>query len=74
MQPIPKHQMERVHYNYGGGRGSYLLRHLPSGVSVHRECLPDIPNSKLLEMLEGELKDKLIALGISFVPADHGNG
>jgi hypothetical protein len=56
---VPDNELERLHWNYGGGRGAIGLRHKPSGITVCRECLPDVPVSQLAEQLKAELEDKL---------------
>jgi hypothetical protein len=42
---VPEEDLERLHWNYGGGRGAVGYRHIPSGITVARECSPDVPNS-----------------------------
>jgi hypothetical protein len=52
------------HRNSGGGRGALRIRHLPSGVSLFRECPPGVPVTRFhLEML-AELGQKLKAQGL----------
>ena len=56
---VPEIEVERLHWNYGGGRGAVGLHHRPSGVTVARECPPDTPSWQLLQELEVELAAKL---------------
>jgi hypothetical protein len=57
---IPDSHLERIHWNYGGGRGAIGLRHLPSGIIVTRECLPNDSTLKLAKELVVELREKLL--------------
>lgn len=61
---IPDSELERVHWNYGQGRGAYALRHLPSGLTVGRECLPGAPSWQLEQELLAELTEKLRSAGL----------
>jgi hypothetical protein len=54
----------QMHWNYGGGRGAIAHRHVPSGITVRRECPPDVSVHQLDSELLVELTDKLRAAGI----------
>jgi hypothetical protein len=40
---IPDTDLELLHWNHGGGRCTVGIRHKPSGITVERECPPDVP-------------------------------
>lgn len=60
---IPDNQLEHLHWNYSNGRGAVGLRHLPSGITVSRECLPDTSVWQVMQELEAELKEALQRAG-----------
>ena len=59
---MPDEDLVRLHWNYGGGRGTVGYRHIPSGIMVTRECLPDVPvrlfYQEALTELERILREK----------------
>jgi hypothetical protein len=61
---IPDSHLERLHWNYGGGRGAHGLRHLPSGITVSRESVPGIPSWQTMPELAADLQAKLSRAGI----------
>jgi hypothetical protein len=56
---IPDEELERLHYNYGGGRGAAGYRHIPSGITVVRESPPDAPTQQIYEEAMAELEREL---------------
>lgn len=56
---IPENELEQLHWNFGGGRGALGLRHIPSGISVERECPPNVTLFQVLHELTLELQEKL---------------
>jgi hypothetical protein len=58
---VPEEDLERLHWNYGG-RGAAGYRHVPSGITGARECLPNIPAryvyGEALAELERELRER----------------
>jgi hypothetical protein len=56
---IPDEELEELHWNYGGGRGAAGYRHVPSGITVTRECLPDAPTRHAYEAALAELEHAL---------------
>jgi hypothetical protein len=60
---LPDNQLERIHWNYGGGRGALGYRHLPSGITVIRECSA-VPVVQVEEQLRAELKERLQSAGL----------
>ena len=61
---IPDEDLERLHWNCDGGRGAAGYRHVPSGITVARECLPDVPTGQFYEAALAELKRELGKLGL----------
>jgi len=61
---ISDHDLERLHWNYGHGRGALGLRHLPSGILVACECQPSVLLLQIMQRLEIELKVKLQEVGV----------
>lgn len=69
---VPDEDLERLHWNDGGGRGAAGYRHVPSGITVARECLPDIPTRHFYEEALAELERMLRERGL--VSSNGGNG
>jgi hypothetical protein len=61
---IPDEDLERLHWNYGGGRGAAGYRHIPSGITVARECPPGVPTRHVYEAALAELQRKLREQGL----------
>jgi hypothetical protein len=61
---ISDEDLERLHWNCGGGRGAAGYRHIPSGIIVARECLPDVPTRHVYEAALAELKRELRKQGL----------
>jgi hypothetical protein len=61
---VDDEQLERLHWNLGGGRGILGIRHVPSGISVSRECPPKVPVRQFMEELVGELREQLKQAGV----------
>jgi hypothetical protein len=61
---IPDEHLERIHWNYGGGKGALGFRHIPSGITVARECPRGVPIVDIDRELQAELKEKLLRAGI----------
>jgi len=61
---VPDEHLEWFHENYGHGKGTVGYRHLPSGITVSRTCLPDIALSRLDRELVAELHEKLRERGL----------
>ena len=59
---VPDEHLVRQHWRDGGGRGSLGYRHLPSGISVSRQCPPGVPvsvvDADLLAELAARLRDE----------------
>ena len=60
----PDEDLVRVHWNRGGGSATAGYRHVPSGITVARECLSGIPvrifYQEALEELELVLRERQI--------------
>jgi squalene-hopene/tetraprenyl-beta-curcumene cyclase len=56
---IPDEHVERIHENYGGGKGGLGYRHIPSGLLVFRECPPGVSIFQFDQELFAEFCDKL---------------
>ena len=61
---IPNEDLERLHWNHGGGLGAAGYRHVPSRLTVTRECLPDIPTRRFYDEALAELEWQLRQRGI----------
>jgi hypothetical protein len=61
---VPDEDLERLHWNHGGGRGAAGYRHVPSGITVARECLPDVPTRLFYEEALAELEQELRERGL----------
>ena len=68
---IPDDELERLHWNSGRGRGAAGYRHLPSGITVARELIPDVPVLEQDQELLAELKEKLWSAGLLGGEASH---
>lgn len=64
MEGILDEHLARYHWNYGNGRGALGYRHLPSGVSVYRDCAPAVPVRGIDAELLIELQEELRSRGI----------
>lgn len=51
--------------NYGGGRGAVGYRHVPSGITVGRECPPNVPIRQVGKEARAEFIQVLRERGIS---------
>ena len=56
---VPDEDLMRRHRRYGGGRGALGYRHLPSGISVSRDCPPGVSVSVIDAELLAELAERL---------------
>jgi hypothetical protein len=61
---VPDSHLERLHWNYGSGRGARSLRHLPSGITADRESVPGVPVWQTMQELATDLQAKLRRAGI----------
>jgi hypothetical protein len=61
---IPDQDLERIHWRYGGGRGAAGYRHLPSGITVTRECPPTVSVRRVYTELLAELERVLREQGL----------
>jgi hypothetical protein len=61
---VPDEDLERIHFNYGGGRGAGGFRHLPSGITVIRECPPTVPARRKYDEATAELERLLREQGL----------
>jgi hypothetical protein len=61
---IPDEHLARLHWNEGGGRGSLAYRHLPSGITVRRDCPPGVPVHSIDAELLAELAESLRSEGL----------
>src|SRR5262249_36911054 len=61
---VPDEDLLRLHWNYGGGRGAVGYRHIPSGITVARDCLPDVPTRQFYEEALAELERQLRERGL----------
>jgi hypothetical protein len=64
MYGVPNNDLERLHWNYGNGRGAAGYRHVPSGITVARECLPDIPVRYVYDEVLADLERELRKQGL----------
>ena len=64
---VPDEDLARQHWREGGGRGTLGYRHLPSGISVSRQCPPGVPvavvDAELLAELAERLRDEWAGAG-----------
>jgi hypothetical protein len=61
---VPDSHLEWIHWNYGGGRGAHGLRHLPSGITVGCESVPNVPVGQTMQEVAAVLQAKLLGAGI----------
>jgi hypothetical protein len=61
---VPDSDLKRLHWIHGRGRGALGLCHVPSGVTVVRECLPDTRPCQVMQELEAELSESLQSAGL----------
>jgi hypothetical protein len=61
---VDDEDLERLHWRHGGGRGALGYRHLPSGISVYRECPPGVPVRAIDTELLVELQEALRSRGL----------
>jgi hypothetical protein len=61
---VADEDLVRLHWRGGGGRGSLGYRHLPSGISVYRECAPGVPVRAIDTELLIELQEALRSQGL----------
>jgi hypothetical protein len=61
---IDDKDLQRQHWRDGDGRGALGYRHLPSGVSVYRECGPGVPLRVIDAELLAELEEQLRLQGL----------
>jgi uncharacterized protein (TIGR02996 family) len=62
---IPDEDVLRMHWNYGGGRGAVGYRHVPSGITVGRDCPPHVPIRQVDKEALAEFIQVLRERGIS---------
>jgi len=62
---IPNEEVHLMHWNYGGGRGATGYRHVPSGITVGRECPPNVPIRQVDKEALAEFIQVLRERGIS---------
>jgi hypothetical protein len=60
---VPDEQLARTHWRHGGGRGALGYRHIPSGISVYRECPAGVPVQAIDAELLIELQEALRSRG-----------
>lgn len=53
---IDDDQLKWEHWNVGGAMGSVRVTHLPTGVSVSRDCEPTVPVLQIHALLLRELE------------------
>jgi hypothetical protein len=56
---VPDEHLARQHWREGGGRGALGYRHLPSGISISRQCPPGVPVAVVDAELLAELAERL---------------
>ena len=61
---IDDKDLQRQHWRFDGGHSSLGYRHLPSGVSVYRECRPGVPVRVIDAELLAELEEQLRLQGL----------
>jgi hypothetical protein len=61
---IPDADLERLHWRHGGGRSTAGIRHKPSGITVERECPPDVPVRRCYEAVLVQLVRELRERGL----------
>jgi hypothetical protein len=61
---IPDEDLERLHWNYGGGRGAAGYHHVPTGITVAREGLREVSTLHIYEAALAELKRELRKRGL----------
>ena len=61
---VPDEHLERHHWRGGGGRGAIGYLHLPTGISVYRECSPGVSVHAIDAELLVELQEALRSRGI----------
>jgi hypothetical protein len=64
---IPDDEIERLHWNFGGGKGTIGFRHVPSGITVHRECPPGVPLAVVQNEVLAEFVKRLCSAGLIVV-------
>jgi hypothetical protein len=69
---VPDEQLERIHWRHGGGRGALAYRHIPSGISVYRECPAGVAVRAIDAELLIELQEALRSRGM-IPPATEAN-
>jgi hypothetical protein len=61
---VPDEHLARTHWRHGGGRGALGYVHLPTGISVYRECSPGASVHAVDAELLIELREALRSRGI----------
>jgi hypothetical protein len=67
---IPDSDLALIHWRGRGGKGELGIRHTPSGITVTRECPPDMPVLKVREALLDDLEVQLRREGILGASSD----